>query len=131
MAGLVVQGDELVVRMSPLEKLGAFRGDVRVPLTSIVRVHVATDPWPELRGIRAPGTGLPGVIALGTRRGRFGRDFAAVYGRRPAVVVELQGAALGRLVVSVDDPERVAATVDGALHRPGPAAGDAAAGDLP
>ena len=41
--------------------------------------------------MRAPGTGWPGVIAVGTRRGSFGKDFAAVHGKGPAVVVELAG----------------------------------------
>ena len=61
------------------------------------------DPWSELRGIRAPGTGVPNVIAVGTRRGKFGKDFAAVHGKGPAVVVELEGADYGRLVVTLDD----------------------------
>ena len=58
------------------------------------------DPWSELRGIRAPGTGVPDVIAVGTRRGNFGKDFAAVHGKGPAVVVELEGADYERLVVT-------------------------------
>ena len=29
------------------------------------------------------------MIAVGTRRGSFGKDFAAVHGKGPAVVVEL------------------------------------------
>ena len=108
MAVLEVQGDQLVVGMSSLEKAEAFRGTVRVPLTSVRRVRAVEDPWAELRGIRAPGTGLPGVIAVGTRRGSFGKDFAAVHGRGPGVVVELDGAAFERLVVTVDDAPTVA-----------------------
>jgi hypothetical protein len=38
---------------------------------------------------RAPGTGLPKVIALGGPPGSRIHDFAAVYGRRPALVVEM------------------------------------------
>ena len=33
--------------------------------------------WMPGRNSRAPGTGIPGVIALGTRRGSFGKDFPA------------------------------------------------------
>ena len=43
------------------------------------------------------------MIAVGTRRGSFGKDFAAVHGKGPAVVVELEGADFGRLVVTADD----------------------------
>jgi hypothetical protein len=111
MARVAIEGDELVVRLRWLEKLGAFRSNVRVPLAAIRDVRVATHPWAELRGIRAPGTGFPGLISLGTRRGRSGKDFAAVYRRTAAVVIELEGAGFRRLVVSAADPEGMAARV--------------------
>lgn len=110
MAELRVNGTELVVALSELERLGAFRGDIRVPLTAVRAVRVADEPRPELRGVRAPGTGIPGIIALGARRGE-GHDFAAVYHDRPAVVVELEGATFDRLVISVDNPDATAAAI--------------------
>jgi hypothetical protein len=64
-----------------------------------------------LRGVRAPGTGIPGVISLGTRRATGVRDFAAVYRNRPALVIDLDGAGFNRLIVSVDDPAAVAASL--------------------
>jgi hypothetical protein len=103
MAEVLIEGDDLVVHLSALERLGAMRGDVRVPRSTVTECRVSSDPWSELRGIRAPGTGWPGVISLCTRRGDGIRDFAAVYGKRPAVVVELSGAEFNRLVVSVRD----------------------------
>jgi hypothetical protein len=103
-----VRKTSLVVRLSPLEKLGAFRGDARVPLAGVYDIRVIDDLWRELRGVRAPGTGLPGVITLGTRRGRGIRDFAAIYGRKPGIVVDLKRAPFGRLVVSTNDPSAVA-----------------------
>jgi hypothetical protein len=103
MATLAVDGSDLVVQLNALEKLGALRGNVRVPLSSVRAVRVSDAAWSELRGIRAPGTGLPGVISLCTRRGPGIHDFAAVYGQRPAVVVELTGGPFDRLVVSCAD----------------------------
>jgi hypothetical protein len=111
-AELVIDGSDLVVHLTPLERLGALRGDVRVPLSAVRAVRVTEPAWNELRGIRAPGTGWPGVIALGTRRGGFGRDFAAVYRDRAAVVVELDGAAFGRLVICTSDAAAKAETID-------------------
>jgi hypothetical protein len=90
MAELATDGDELVLRMHALEKAEGFHGDIRVPLAAVTAVRVVEDAWPELRGIRAPGTGVPQVIAVGTRRGGFGKDFAAVHGTGPAVVVDLR-----------------------------------------
>ena len=105
MASVTVEGDRLHVRMSPLERLAAFHGDVVVPLSSIAEARVIERALDGLRGIRAPGTGVPGVIAYGTRRGSFGRDFAAVRGSGPGLVIELRGAKFRRVVVSLADPD--------------------------
>lgn len=51
------------------------------PLTAVRSVRAAGRAYSELRGIRAPGTGLPGAIALGTWRYRGGPDLVAVCGR--------------------------------------------------
>ena len=110
-ADLEVDGDELVLHLRPLEKAEGAHGDIRVPLSAVTAVRSVDDPWPELRGIRAPGTGLPNVIAVGTRRGGFGKDFAAVHGKGPAVVVELQGAEYSRFVVTADDAAARARTI--------------------
>ncbi len=118
MADLYVEGGDLVVRLSALEKLGAMRGDVRVPLSAVTGVRVSDRPWSELRGIRAPGTGVPGVISLCTRRGRGCVDFAAVYGRRPAVVVECSGAGFDRLVISRTDATETAQMIERHLGAP-------------
>jgi hypothetical protein len=117
MAEIVVAGDELLVRLSSLERLGAFRGDVRVPLAAVSAVAVNPDPWRALRGIRAPGTGIPRVIAYGTRRLTGAQpDFAALHGTGPAVVVDLSSAApFGRLVVTVPDPDQTVAAIRVAL----------------
>jgi hypothetical protein len=114
-ARLIVEGADLVVGLSWLEKLGAFRGNVHVPLDAVRSAQTEPDPWSALRGIRAPGTGIPGVIALGTRRFNGGKDFAAVRGEHPAVRVDLGAQSpFGRLVVSVSDPESTVAAIRGA-----------------
>lgn len=118
MAILRTEGSRLVVALSWLEKLGAMRTDVRLALSAIRSVRVSTDPWSELRGMRAPGTGIPGVISLCTRRGEGICDFAALYGKGPAVVVDAEGAAFDRLVISQDDPESVVRTIKAALVPP-------------
>jgi hypothetical protein len=115
-ARLVVDGPDLVVRLSLLERLGAFVSrNPRVPLTTVAAARISEDPWRDLRGMRAPGTGVPGVIMLGTTRGRGVHDFAAVYAHRRGVAVELKGAAWTRFVISCRDdvPEDVVAAISG------------------
>ncbi len=118
MAELQIEGDELVLHMSALEKAEGMHGDIRVPLSSVTSIRAVDTAWPdELRGIRAPGTGVPNVVAVGTRRGSFGKDFAAVHGKGPAVVVELEGQAYGRLVLTTDDAPGVLSAVRAATGK--------------
>jgi hypothetical protein len=112
-----IESGDLCLRLSWLEKLEASHGNLRIPLASVSSVRSVTTAWPELRGIRAPGTGIPNVVAVGTRRGRFGKDFAVVHGKGPAVVVELEGARYRHLIVTVADPDATAATIRGGMHR--------------
>lgn len=111
MASLEVLSGELIVRLSGVERAAAMRREVRVALSSVTSVCAEPDPWGALRGVRAPGTGIPGVAVYGVRRVTGGApDFAAVHGRGPAVRVDLApGAPFGRLLVTVEDAQR---TVD-------------------
>ncbi len=113
MASVTAQGDQLVVSLSPLERLAAFRGDLHLPLSAVRAAVVERFPWRALRGYRAPGTGWPGVIAFGVRRLTGDRkDFTALLGKRPALRVELDAPSpFARLVVTVEKPDAVAAQI--------------------
>ena len=78
MARLNQQGADLVPGLSPLEKLAALREDVRVALTAVHGIDLCHEPFRELRGIRAPGTAVPGRLALGTWRYGEDKDFVAL-----------------------------------------------------
>jgi hypothetical protein len=109
-------GDVLWLNLSLLERFGAsVRQDLAVPLTAVQSVRVTHHVWGELRGIRSPGTALRGVLALGTRRHPLGRDFVAVHGKGPALVVELAGVRFLRLVVSSPDAAGVADEIRSAV----------------
>ncbi len=108
MAELQIEDPELVLRLSSVEKMEGLHGDVRVPLSAVTGARSVDDVWQELRGMRAPGTGVPGTLAVGTWRGGFGKDFAVVHGHGPGVVVEVSGAEYARLLVSMADAEPIA-----------------------
>jgi hypothetical protein len=111
---LVVDGNELVARTNPLEVFGALHRSVRVPLSSVVELAATSDLWNELHGTRLPGTGLPGVIALGTWRYPGGKDFVAVY-RGYGVLVTVSDSTWHRLLVSDRNPDRTCHEIN--IHR--------------
>ncbi|MFC3352163.1 hypothetical protein ACFOOM_33010 [Streptomyces echinoruber] len=116
MARLVVDGDDLVLRLSWRERLAAGRREVRVPSAAVVRADVEPDWWRCLRGTPRRGRWRPGRC-LGERRHVRGRDFVAVRAGGPAVRVELGSpASWARLAVTVPGPEEVVRRIRRAAH---------------
>ena len=111
MADLVIDAEWVTVTLSAAERVEALHRDVSVPRSAIVGVRAVPDGMDEVRGVRAPGTGLPGVIMVGTWRSAEGTTFAVCHGRRPAVVIDVTGQAFDRLVVTVDDPQAAVASL--------------------
>ncbi|MDT9686876.1 hypothetical protein Q5762_00610 [Streptomyces sp. P9(2023)] len=107
MARVTVEGTDIVVRLSPREKLAARRRAVRVPVAALREVRVEPDWWRALRGRRGRGLWIPDRLLVGTRLLPDGRDFAAVKPGTPVVCVEFRrDAPFARLAVSDPDPER-------------------------
>jgi hypothetical protein len=103
--------------LSRWETVGALHRSPTAALADLERIRLVPDPWRAevLRGMRAPGTGIPWVILLGTMRRRGGKDFCAVRGRRPAYVLDFARGEFDRWVVSADrgiDPALAAQVED-------------------
>jgi hypothetical protein len=128
MAAVDIRQDELVVTLSRLERVAALRRQIRIPMASVRSICADPDPWGALRGVRSPGTGIPGVAAYGVRRMTGNRpDFAAVHGRGPALRIECEPTApYSRILVTVADAEASASALSrgctDAVTTPGPAA---------
>jgi hypothetical protein len=111
MAELLVTDDTVTVSLSAIEKAEALHGDVSVPRAAVLSAQVVPDGMDEVHGLRLPGTGFPGVIMVGTWRDRERITFAVCHGRRPAVVLDLTGQRYDRIVVTVEHPDEVAASL--------------------
>jgi hypothetical protein len=114
MAGLSRRGDELVLSLSDAEQVEALHGDLRVPVASVRSVQVLDDARQAVNGMRAPGTGLPGLLSIGTFHRDGHQAFVVVHHARPrGLRVTLSGAGLDydELIVGLDDPEAVAASL--------------------
>ena len=114
MAELIVDDRDLVVRLTLGEKIWSFHGNIRVRLSSIVRVAPDPKPWLGLRGWRMAGVSFPGHAALGTRRHGDGYDFCVLHRDWPAVRVDLRRGRFSRLVIYVPegtDPQAEAARI--------------------
>lgn len=103
MAKVIEKDGVLTLKLSALEKIGALHGDISVARNQLVAKTEVPNPWTRkhLRGFRAPGTGFPFLIMLGTMRFKGGKDFCAIYKRTPAVIYEFADASFKRWVVSI------------------------------
>ncbi|MGW0628885.1 hypothetical protein [Streptomyces sp. NPDC002758] len=116
MTRLLVDGGDLVVRLTWAERLVARRREVRVPRAAVRRVTVEPDWWRALRGERRTGRWLPDRFCVGEWRHPDGLDFVAVRERGPVVVVDLGPTApFARLTVSASDAESVVRAIRQAL----------------
>lgn len=102
MVTLLLDAAQLEVVLSGTERALSFhREPVRVPRTDIRKIQLVDDAWTWLRGVRAPGTHVRGVLAMGTWKSASGADFVIVRRGRPAVVIDLVGSGdFERIVLS-------------------------------
>ncbi|MFJ9622555.1 hypothetical protein [Streptomyces sp. NPDC101181] len=104
--------------MEGLDKFWALKSRLTIPLAHVRGATMDPGILGEPKGIRAPGTHVPGVITAGTFHRDGEKVFWAVRDAQKAVVVELTGAErFTRLVVEVEDPRAAVALVEQATNR--------------
>ena len=103
MAQLIEENGELVIRLSFREKIFALHGNPRAKTVDLIATTESENPWSKevLRGVRAPGTGIPYVVLLGTMRFKGGKDFTAIYKRGPVRIYEFKAGEFKRWIVSI------------------------------
>ncbi|MEU1539772.1 hypothetical protein ABZ461_16955 [Actinacidiphila glaucinigra] len=115
MALIHIEGDDLVVVIEGLDKLWAFKSSLTIPLANVrgatADPGIANDP----KGIRAPGSHIPGVIIAGTFHQEGEKVFWDVKDRSKALVIELADEQYARLVLQVDDPRAAVALIESTL----------------
>jgi hypothetical protein len=106
----------LVVHVRGMDRLWALKSCLEIPLVHVVGAEID----PEIaqgwrKGLRAPGTHVPGVITAGTFYQEGERVFWVAHDPERTVVIHLKDERYARLVIEVDDPAATAAAIQGAL----------------
>ena len=97
--------DDVVVRPRGWYKLWALKRELRIPRAAISYATVGRqDELAIGRGLRMPGTGIPGVLMAGTFVGRRGRQFWLAGRATELLVLDLKGHEYQRVVLQVDQP---------------------------
>jgi hypothetical protein len=110
MATVQLTTESLTVHLSRAEKLLGLLRDLTVPLAAVAEVDVVPDGVLAVRGLRAPGLGLP-WRRIGTWRRRGDRALVSVRRGRPALRLRLTGRRFDSVLVTVPDPAATAAEI--------------------
>ena len=97
------------IRLTRTEKFFGLLRDLEVPRSAITAVEAVPSGLAAVRGLRAPGLGLPGVRAIGTWRRRGEKAYVSVRRNQPAVRLRLTGQRFDTVLVSSDDAAALAA----------------------
>ncbi|PSR33820.1 MAG: hypothetical protein C7B46_08210 [Sulfobacillus benefaciens] len=112
MAELLRDGDELVLRLTTLEKMEGVHGDIRVPLSAVQSISVVEDVIHAVHGLKMPGSRIPGIFAMGTFITGNSTTFAIVHHQnKRGVRVLLQGGKYDALIIGAEDPEKLVASL--------------------
>ncbi len=106
-ANIEVNDRTVTIRLSTREKIAGLHGDLVIPRSRIRKAYAAANGFRELPGMRAPGTGLPTIIAMGTWRGK-GKTYSNVT-RGEALVLDLRDHEYTRAVITTPDARAIAA----------------------
>ena len=106
-ARLRIDDWSVTVSLSAAEKIEALHRNVKVPRTAVVGARGVPDGMAEVHG-KTTGTGLPGVILVGTVRNSDSVTFAVCHGRAPAVVLDLAGVLCGAPARTAEESPAIA-----------------------
>lgn len=104
LATVDIDGHDVVVRLSGMDRLLAFAREVRVPRNEVTNA-VALDRTKAPRTwLRLAGTHVPGRVKAGWFRSRGGREFWLTRRGDRVLMIESSGR-VTRVVVETADPE--------------------------
>ena len=116
MTEVEITGDPLMVHIKGMDRLFSLKSRLEIPLShvlgAVADLQIASG---HRRGLRAPGTHLPGVITAGTFYQEGERVFWDVHDPEKAIVIRLEDERYAQLVIEVEDPPATAAAIEGAI----------------
>src|SRR4051794_12434963 len=111
MVTVTIDRETIRISLAGMDQVWALKRGLEIPLAHVRSVSVAP---PDLRprGLRAPGTSIPGRFFAGTWRGRGSKEFWFVHVNAQALVLDLAADDYTRVIVEVADPSTVAAEIE-------------------
>jgi len=104
MAILVIDWDEIRLKLSLPEQLGAFWPAPTARLDQVESVQFRENLWTTecMQGVRAPGTGFPYVVMIGVMRRLKTKDFCVIKRKKPGVIITFSSGPFQRWIYTLE-----------------------------
>lgn len=106
MIEVMVSPSQVRLELTGLDILWSLKRHLTFPVAGIRSVYADPKPKMRPRGLRLPGTSIPGIVQAGTYLGET-REFWCIHFMGRSVVFELEDLPYDRIIVDVRDPEAV------------------------
>ncbi|MHB8509120.1 MAG: hypothetical protein ACYDGR_10810 [Candidatus Dormibacteria bacterium] len=117
MATVEVNGDNLEIHVTGVDRILALKSTITVPTTHVTAIDQdVAEASVVFHGLKFPGTGIPGVVTAGSFLKHGEWTFWDVHNPAKAVIIRLHDEHYSRMVIGVDDPQQTIQMVREALH---------------
>lgn len=118
MVTIEIQDDLLRLNVQGWDRLWAFKSHMEIPIKNIRHVYMDSSMmlgwW---KGIRAPGTHIPGMIVAGTFYKDGKRIFWDVKNTKKTIIIDLKDEPYNQLIVDVENPLAVVQQIQDTISR--------------
>ena len=104
MANLMIDGDQITLKLSPLEQLGAFWPAPTATIDQVQSLEFRENMWSTetMQGFRAPGTAFPYVVLIGVMRRLKTKDFCVIKRKKPGVIISFSSGNFQRWIYTLE-----------------------------
>jgi hypothetical protein len=104
MAILMIDGDQIRLKLSRWERLGALVSPPVARIDQVESIEFIDTLWSKdvLRGVRAPGTAIPYVVLIGVMRGSGFKDFCVIKRKKPGVIITFSSGPFQRWIYTLE-----------------------------
>ncbi len=103
--------DKLIINVKGITKIFSLRSELTVNIKNVISVKATLGAMKMPKGLRAPGTAIPGIFYAGTFYDGGDIVFWDVRHADKAIVIELKNEDFKRLVVEVENPSDTVAMI--------------------
>lgn len=115
MVEITIDENKMLLDVQGLDKLWSLKSRLEIPLRNIRGVKTDSSIASKPKGLRAPGTYVPGVITAGTFHQDGKRIFWDVHNADNSIVIDLADERYDQLVIEVADPNAAVKQIESAI----------------